>query len=52
MSDNISQAMLELRWDGLLELERHENAETVDEGIRQHFLLEFGVDDNVFDERV
>ena len=49
MSDNISPAMLELRWDGLLELERQERAETVDEGLRQHFLLEFGVDDNEFD---
>ena len=49
MSDNISPAMLELRWDGLLELERQERAETVDEGLWQHFLLEFGVDDNEFD---
>ena len=49
MSDNISPAMLELRLDGLLELERQERAETVDEGLRHHFLLEFGVDDNEFD---
>ena len=49
MSDNISPAMLELRWDGLLELERQERAETLDEGLRQHFLLEFGVDDNEID---
>ena len=49
MSDNISPAMLELRWDGLLELERQERAETVDEGLREHLLLEFGFDDNEFD---
>ena len=46
MSDNISPAMLELRWKGLLQLEREEEAERFDEGLRKHFLLEFNVDDN------
>ena len=47
MSDNISPAMLELRWDGLLEMEEDQR---IDQNLRDHFLLEFKVDSNEFDD--
>ena len=52
MSDNISPARLELRWNGLLELEREERSESFDEGLRKHFLLQINVDDNEFDNEL
>ena len=40
MSDNISPAMLELRWDDLLEMEEDQR---IDQNLRDHFLLELKV---------
>ena len=47
MSDNISPAMLELRWDGLLELEEDQR---IDQNLRDHILVEFKVYSNDFDD--
>ena len=48
MSDNISPAMMTLRWDELLELEN----KWADESLDDHFRLEFDVDLGEFEEEM